>query len=58
MFYDRAMEASNMTVGSTRLASWTNSAGLGLQPLNGHYTFQSDGKLIDLDALIAALVLG
>lgn len=26
--------------------------------LNGHHTFQSDGKLIDLDALVAALVLG
>jgi TnpA family transposase len=26
--------------------------------LNGHYTFQSDGKLIDLDAIVAALVLG
>ena len=26
--------------------------------LNGHYTFQSDGKMIDLDALVAALKLG
>lgn len=26
--------------------------------LNGHYTFQSDGKMIDLDALVAALELG
>ena len=26
--------------------------------LNGHYTFQSDGKLIDLDALVAGLELG
>jgi hypothetical protein len=25
--------------------------------LNGHYTFQSDGKLIDLDALVAGLDL-
>ena len=25
--------------------------------LNGHYTFQSDGKLIDLDALVAGLKL-
>ncbi|XUP35099.1 hypothetical protein WAE31_11705 (plasmid) [Xanthomonas axonopodis pv. vasculorum] len=23
--------------------------------LNGHYTFQSDGKMIDLDALVAGL---
>ena len=33
MFYDRAMEAGDTTVGATRLASWTNSAGLGLEPL-------------------------
>jgi TnpA family transposase len=26
--------------------------------LNGHYTFQSDGQLIDLDALVAELELG
>jgi len=26
--------------------------------LNGHYTFQSDGKLIDLDAIVAALCWG
>jgi hypothetical protein len=26
--------------------------------LNGHYTFQSDGKMIDLDALVAGLELG
>jgi Transposase. len=26
--------------------------------LNGHYTFQSDGKMIDLDALVAGLKLG
>jgi hypothetical protein len=26
--------------------------------LNGHYTFQSDGKMIDLDALVAELDLG
>ena len=26
--------------------------------LHGHYTFQSDGKLIDLDALVAGLNLG
>lgn len=26
--------------------------------LNGHYTFQSDGKVIDLDALVAGLELG
>ena len=26
--------------------------------LNGHYTFQSQGKLIDLDALVAGLGLG
>ena len=26
--------------------------------LNGHYTFQSGGKLIDLDALLAGLDLG
>ena len=26
--------------------------------LNGHYTFQSDGKMIDLDALVAGLDLG
>jgi hypothetical protein len=26
--------------------------------LNGHYTFQSDSKLIDLDALVAGLELG
>jgi len=26
--------------------------------LNGHYTFQSDGKMIDLDALVAELELG
>ena len=26
--------------------------------LNGHYTFQSDGKMIDLDALVADLDLG
>jgi len=26
--------------------------------LNGHYTFQSDGKLIDIDTLVAGLVLG
>jgi hypothetical protein len=26
--------------------------------LNGHYTFQSDGKLIDLDALVEGLELG
>ncbi|SOO09572.1 hypothetical protein XFF6970_40056 [Xanthomonas citri pv. fuscans] len=25
--------------------------------LNGHYTFQSDGKMIDLDALVAELEL-
>ena len=25
--------------------------------LNGHYTFQSDGKIIDLDALVPGLVL-
>jgi hypothetical protein len=25
--------------------------------LNGHYTFQSDGKMIDLDALVAGLKL-
>jgi len=25
--------------------------------LNGHYTFQSDGKMIDLDALVANLIL-
>jgi len=24
----------------------------------GHYTFQSDGKMIDLDALVAGLDLG
>ena len=26
--------------------------------LNGHYTFQSDGRMIDLDALVAGLELG
>ena len=26
--------------------------------LNGHYTFQSSGKMIDLDALVAGLELG
>ncbi|WP_042806123.1 hypothetical protein [Xanthomonas citri] len=26
--------------------------------LNGHYTFQSSGKVIDLDALVAGLELG
>jgi hypothetical protein len=26
--------------------------------LNGYYTFQSDGKMIDLDALVAGLELG
>jgi hypothetical protein len=26
--------------------------------LNGHYTFQSSGKLIDLDALVADLEMG
>ena len=26
--------------------------------LNGHYTFHSDGKMIDLDALVAGLELG
>lgn len=26
--------------------------------LNGHYTFQSDGKLLDLDALVEGLELG
>jgi hypothetical protein len=26
--------------------------------LNGHYTFQSDGKLLDLDALVEGLDLG
>jgi TnpA family transposase len=26
--------------------------------LNGHYTFQTDGKIIDLDAIVAALNLG
>ncbi|WP_387695699.1 hypothetical protein [Photorhabdus sp. RM157S] len=26
--------------------------------LNGHYTFQSGGKIIDLDALVAGLHLG
>ena len=26
--------------------------------LNGHYTFQSGGKMIDLDALVAGLELG
>ncbi|RMT27042.1 transposase [Pseudomonas amygdali pv. mori] len=26
--------------------------------LNGHYTFQTDGKLIDLDTLLAGLELG
>ena len=26
--------------------------------LNGHYTFQSDGKMIDLDELVAGLELG
>ncbi|MDD2466279.1 MAG: Tn3 family transposase [Desulfobulbus sp.] len=26
--------------------------------LNGHYTFQNDGKMIDLDALVAGLELG
>ena len=26
--------------------------------LNGHYTFQSGGKMIDLDALVAGLALG
>jgi hypothetical protein len=26
--------------------------------LNGHYTFQSDGKLIDLNALVEGLELG
>ena len=25
--------------------------------LNGHYTFQSNGKIIDLDALVAGLEL-
>jgi hypothetical protein len=25
--------------------------------LNGHHTFQSDGKMIDLDALLAGLKL-
>ena len=25
--------------------------------LNGHYTFQSDGKVIDLDALVAGVEL-
>jgi hypothetical protein len=26
--------------------------------LNGHYTFQSGGKMIDLDTLLAGLKLG
>ncbi len=26
--------------------------------LNGHYTFHSDGKLIDLDAIVAGLDFG
>ncbi len=26
--------------------------------LNGHYTFQSDGKMIDLDALVEGLEWG
>ena len=26
--------------------------------LNGHYTFQSSGKIIDLDVLVAGLELG
>jgi len=26
--------------------------------LNGHYTFHSDGKMIDLDAIVAGLNLG
>ena len=26
--------------------------------LNGHYTFQCNGKMIDLDALVAGLELG
>ncbi len=26
--------------------------------LNGHYTFLSDGKVIDLDALLAGLEMG
>jgi len=26
--------------------------------LNGHYTFQSEGKMIDLDAIVAGLDLG
>jgi hypothetical protein len=26
--------------------------------LNGHYTFRSDGKVIDLDAIVAGLDLG
>jgi len=30
----------------------------GLPPLNGRYTFQSGGNMIDLDALLAVLDLG
>ncbi len=26
--------------------------------LNGHYTFRSDGKIVDLDAIVAGLALG
>ncbi len=26
--------------------------------MNGHYTFRTDGKLIDMDALVAGLELG
>ena len=33
------------------------SAGLGVEPLNGHYTFQSGAKMIDLDTLLAGLDL-
>jgi hypothetical protein len=34
------------------------AAGLAAILMNGHYTFQSGGKMIDLDALLAGLDVG
>ena len=44
------LKATNDTVLSP--AAWRHIL------LNGHYTFQSGGKMIDLDALLAGLELG
>lgn len=39
----------------TTPTDWINSAGLGEQPLNWHYTFKSGVKMIDLNTLLAGL---